>query len=122
MVYSQEIKVLLLNAYANFFHCNYVRENFTTHNTLRTLFPVYELISKTECQEVRLIFSRPFFSVGEPSTVELVAPNTSISLSTLLDCFKSYESIFTQLYNHADIRNSARGSVSLKITPATIKF
>jgi hypothetical protein len=31
------------------------------HNTLGRLFPVYDLISKTECQKVRLIFSRPFF-------------------------------------------------------------
>jgi hypothetical protein len=40
-----------------------------------------------------------FFSAGEPSTVELVAPNIWISLSALLDCFISQESIFTQLHN-----------------------
>jgi hypothetical protein len=45
------------------------------------------------------IFSPFFFSAGEPSTVELAAPNISISLSKLLDCFVSHESIFTHLHN-----------------------
>jgi hypothetical protein len=53
-----------------------VCENFTTRNTLETLFSVYELISKTECQEVRLIFfTLIFFPAGEPCAVELIAPN-----------------------------------------------
>jgi hypothetical protein len=46
------------------------------------------------------IFSHVFFfSAGEPPTVELVVPDIAISLSTLLDCFISHESIFTQQHN-----------------------
>jgi hypothetical protein len=29
-----------------------VCENLTTRNTMGTLFPVYELVSKPECQEI----------------------------------------------------------------------
>jgi hypothetical protein len=33
--------------------------------------------------EVRLVFYRPSFSAGKPSTVEMVAPNIPIPLSTI---------------------------------------
>jgi hypothetical protein len=63
-------------------------QNFSTKNTGEAL-PVYKLIHKIKYP----------FSAGEPSSVELAAPNRAISLSTLLDFFTSHKTIFTQLHN-----------------------
>jgi hypothetical protein len=45
------------------------------------------------------VFSPFVFSAGEPSTAQLVSPNVSIPLLTLLDCLLSHVSIFAQLHN-----------------------
>jgi hypothetical protein len=45
-----------------------VCENFTTCNTLWTFFSVHELISKTEHQEICLIFSHPSLSYRRRTT------------------------------------------------------
>jgi hypothetical protein len=89
----EEIHDLLLSAYAYFLHWNYCL--WELHHTQHT-GEVYELISKTECQKVCLIFSHPsFFSAGERSTVALVAPNIDITFNTFRLLYKPWIRFYT---------------------------
>jgi hypothetical protein len=61
------------------------------------------------------IFSPLYFpSAKETSSIELATSDLSIPLSTFSDCFKSHESIFTQLHNICTV-----SGFNCELTPQT---